>query len=337
MSTVVTILWESKDFLLYFFLFSFSIFLFLILAFALFLILFLIYSIAKFYFIKKYKPRKFKFEKDFYILGHRGIPVLNHENTLASFELIKKYDIDGTEFDVNISKDKELFVYHDYNLFRLFGINKDLTEFSSQELKELKIKLFPQIIDNTATKNQNYENNNYDTNDKDKIENLVDEVNIPTLKDAFEKLKDCRLINLEIKSNSFKDLDLEKMVASLIKEFNLEKNIVISSFDPFSLYRFSKYLPEVPRGLLISKSGLPFYLKKLWFLPFSKADFIHYESAYIGTKLVQKLSKKGYTSVFWGVNSVQLFERALKENPLFIISDNPHILKKYYEITYIKD
>jgi len=157
------------------------------------------------------------------------------------------------------------------------------------------------------------------------------ESRIPTLNQAFEKLKDCRLLNLEIKSNSFKDTGLEKKVAELIKKFNLEKNIVISSFDPFSLFRFHKYLPEIPRGLLLSKSGLPLYLKKLWFLPFSKADFIHLEAPYIGTKLVQKLSKKGYSIVFWGINSVQLFERALNEKPIFIISDIPHILKNYYE------
>lgn len=278
------------------------------LALILFIISYIIYLIACLYFFTKYKPRKFGFKNDFYILGHRGIPVLEHENTIESFDLINKFDIDGTEFDVNISLDKKLYVYHDYNLFRLFGIDKNLKETYSENLDNLKIILFSSKI---------YGN---------KIESKI-----PKLNEAFEKLKNCRLLNLEIKSNSLKDLGLEKAVAELIKKYELQKKIVISSFDPFCLYRFSKFLPEVPRGLLVSKSGLAKYLKDMWFLAFSKADFIHFESAFIGTPIVKQLKKKGYSIVFWGVNSVQLFERALKDQPIFIISDIPHILKDYYK------
>jgi len=278
------------------------------LALILFIISYIIYLIARLYFFTKYKPRKFGFKNDFYILGHRGIPVLEHENTIESFDLINKFDIDGTEFDVNISLDKKLYVYHDYNLFRLFGIDKNLKETYSENLDNLKIILFSSKI---------YGN---------KIESKI-----PKLNEAFEKLKNCRLLNLEIKSNSLKDLGLEKDAAELIKKYELQKKIVISSFDPFCLYRFSKFLPEVPRGLLVSKSGLAKYLKDMWFLAFSKADFIHFESAFIGTPIVKQLKKKGYSIVFWGVNSVQLFERALKDQPIFIISDIPHILKDYYK------
>jgi glycerophosphoryl diester phosphodiesterase len=278
------------------------------LALILFIISYIIYLIARLYFFTKYKPRKFGFKNDFYILGHRGIPVLEHENTIESFDLINKFDIDGTEFDVNISLDKKLYVYHDYNLFRLFGIDKNLKETYSENLDNLKIILFSSKI---------YGN---------KIESKI-----PKLNEAFEKLKNCRLLNLEIKSNSLKDLGLEKAVAELIKKYELQKKIVISSFDPFCLYRFSKFLPEVPRGLLVSKSGLAKYLKDMWFLAFSKADFIHFESSFIGTPIVKQLKKKGYSIVFWGVNSVQLFERALKDQPIFIISDIPHILKDYYK------
>ncbi len=319
MSTVVTILWEFSDLISYLFDFFLLILFAFFILFSLFLIILIVYKIFSFYFGLKFKPRKFEFKKGLYILGHRGIPVLAHENSLASFELIKKFDIDGTEFDVNISTDKELFVYHDYSLFRLFGINKELTTLTSEQINKIKITPFPKINDYLENKLQENDSNEEEYN------------SIPTLKMAFEKLKDCRLINLEIKSNSLKNLGLEKKVADLIKDYGLVKNIVISSFDPFSLYRFSKYLPDVPRGLLISKGGLPIYLKKLWFLNFSKADFIHFEAPFIGTKLVKKLSKKGYQIVFWGINSVQLFNRALKEKPIFIISDIPHILKKYYE------
>lgn len=273
------------------------------------IILYLIYFLAKAYFTKKYKPRKFNFEKSFYILGHRGIPGLEHENTLESFELINKFDIDGTEFDVNISHDNKLYVYHDYKLYRFFGIDSDIKNLSSNEIEYLTITLF---------------------NSK-KSENNILKSKIPTLEQAFEKLKNCRLLNLEIKSNSIKNLGLEEKVAKLIKDFGLENKIVISSFDPFCLYRFSKCLPEIPRGLLVSKTGLSVYLRDMWFLAFSKADFIHFEASYIGTEIVKKMKDKGYGIVYWGVNSIQVFERALKDEPIFVISDIPHIIKSYHK------
>ncbi len=298
----------------YSFIFSYIylLFIFILTIFLLFFIVFLIfyifYFLAKIYFSLKFKPRKFKFEKGFYILGHRGIPNLEHENTLESFELINKYDIDGTEFDVNISSDKKLFVYHDYKLQRFFGIDKNIKEISSTEIGSLKISLF-------SSKKSDIDKN---------------QSKIPQLSEAFEKLKNCRLLNLEIKSNSLKNLGLEEKVANLIKEYQLEKKIVISSFDPFCLLRFSKYLPEVPRGLLVSKTGLAKYLRDMWFLAFSKADFIHFEAGYIGDEIVNILKNKGYSIVYWGVNSIQLFQRALKDEPIFVISDIPHILKDYY-------
>lgn len=307
MSIAGIISWVFNIFIAYILFLIQIIILILLLLLVLFIVLLLIYIICKNYFKKKYKPRKFNFDKEFYILGHRGIPVLEHENTLESFDLIKKYDIDGTEFDVNITSDKKLYVYHDYNLFRLFGIHADIKDFNSEKIDRLQIKLFNKKEDGRANISK-----------------------IPTLEEAFEKLKDCRLLNLEIKSNSLKDIGLEKSVAELIKKYGIEKKLVISSFDPFSLYRFSKYLPEIPRGLLISKSGLPLYLRKMWFLYFSKADFIHFESAFIGRSIVKKLKDQGYSTVFWGVNSVQLFNRAMKDNPIFIISDIPHILKENF-------
>jgi glycerophosphoryl diester phosphodiesterase len=318
MLTAGTILWEfsknlaSND---VFILVLAGILSILLVLFLIFIIIFLLYRGFFHYFKLKYKPGVFKLNKTPYILGHRGIPVLQHENSIESFKLLSTYDIDGTELDANISSDGKLFVYHDYSLFRFFDIPKNIRKVSSQTIQSLKISLFD--------KNCSINNDNIVKGEK----NHAGETSIPSLEEAFEVLKDRRFINLEIKSNSLFSIGLEKKVADIIKQYKLENKIVVSSFDPFSLYRFSKYLPDIPRGLLISKKGLPVYLRKMWFYPFAKADFIHWEAEFIGTKKVKKFVKLGYKPVFWGVNSVQLFKRALKDNPVIIISDIPHILK----------
>ncbi|HQQ20056.1 MAG TPA: glycerophosphodiester phosphodiesterase family protein [Exilispira sp.] len=341
MLTAGTILWEfSKKFASSngFILLLTCILSILLVLFLIFIIIFLLYRGFFHYFKLKYKPRDFILNKTPYILGHRGIPVLQHENSIESFKLLSTYDIDGTELDANVSADGKLFVYHDYSLFRFFDIPKNIRKVSSQTIESLKISLFfennsltpTSIKINQAKKNEEKDFMTEESLDKGNIDKIVklSETTIPTLEAAFEVLKDRRFINLEIKSNSLFSIGLEQKVAHLIKQYKLENKIVVSSFDPFCLYRFSKILPLIPRGLLVSKKGLPIYLKKMWFYPFAKADFIHWEADFIGTKKVKKFAEHGYKPVFWGVNSVQLLKRALKDKPVIIISDIPHILKK---------
>ena len=50
------------------------------------------------------------------VIGHRGAPSLAHENTLESFNLALLNNVDGLEFDVQLTKDHKYVVYHDYNI-----------------------------------------------------------------------------------------------------------------------------------------------------------------------------------------------------------------------------
>ena len=47
------------------------------------------------------------------ILGHRGAPVYERENTISSFKKAIELGADGIELDLQKSKDNYLFIYHD--------------------------------------------------------------------------------------------------------------------------------------------------------------------------------------------------------------------------------
>ena len=47
------------------------------------------------------------------IIGHRGIPVLAPENTLAGIEKALELGADGIEIDVHLSQDGHVVVCHD--------------------------------------------------------------------------------------------------------------------------------------------------------------------------------------------------------------------------------
>jgi len=57
------------------------------------------------------------------ILAHRGLVTEYQENTLAAVEAaIDSQYCNGTEFDVFLTKDNKVVLFHDENLKRLTGI-----------------------------------------------------------------------------------------------------------------------------------------------------------------------------------------------------------------------
>lgn len=76
------------------------------------------------------------------LIAHRGLHDMNNgviENSLEAFKLgiENKYII---ELDVNILKDDEIIVFHDDNLHRITGVNKNISECTYDEIKNLKLK-----------------------------------------------------------------------------------------------------------------------------------------------------------------------------------------------------
>jgi glycerophosphoryl diester phosphodiesterase len=78
---------------------------------------------------------------------------------------------------------------------------------------------------------------------------------IPTLKDVFEKIGTRIYYNIEL-TNYASPLDtLPELVAELVAEYNLEKYILFSSFNPLALIRVRQKIPRAPIGLLAMPGG----------------------------------------------------------------------------------
>ena len=75
------------------------------------------------------------------IICHRGITKFYPENTIGSIkDTMKDEKYDGIEIDIQITKDNEWVIYHDYNLLRLNSINAEIkyTNYSDLNLIEWK-------------------------------------------------------------------------------------------------------------------------------------------------------------------------------------------------------
>ena len=138
------------------------------------------------------------------------------ENTLGAFILASKYNY-GIELDVQLTKDKEVVVFHDSDLIRTSNIDRKILDIPYEELKGIKvfdresIPLFSEVLDNVAD-------------------------NIPII--------------VEIKSEGNRAWVDEtcRLTYEILKEH--KGTYCIESFDPFAVGWFKKNASEMVRGQL---------------------------------------------------------------------------------------
>lgn len=81
------------------------------------------------------------------IIGHRGAAGIEPENTVASIKASVACGVDAIEFDLRVTKDKKLAVFHDASLQRIAGLNKNVGDMTLAELQKVNTKSGHKIPD----------------------------------------------------------------------------------------------------------------------------------------------------------------------------------------------
>lgn len=147
----------------------------------------------------------FMYKKKPKLLAHRGFTKKFQENTFESFfESLQDMRIDGVELDVCQTSDGELVCFHDINLERLTGLDKNINQVTFAELKKLKIKKY---------KHHKFEN---------KICSFTKMLNL--------FISTNKILNIELKIEE-DDSQFVKNVLNEISIRNMENNVIITSFN----------------------------------------------------------------------------------------------------------
>ncbi len=164
------------------------------------------------------------------IVGHRGAAGYAPENTLLSFQTAIDMGCDKVEFDVRLSKDKEVVVIHDARVSRVTDGKGFVHKMTLAELKKLN-----------CSQNQK----------------------IPTLQEVINLCKDKIDLQIELKAKG-----TPQVVNRIILRNNLEKNVVIISFNVGLLKEIKNLNPKLKVGLLFPKFKVSplfkFYSQRLW-------------------------------------------------------------------------
>lgn len=158
------------------------------------------------------------------IFAHRGFSGSYPENTILAFKKALSLPVDGLELDVHMSKDRQLVVIHDENIKRTFKGKGLVKDYTLSELKSFKCKKF------------RYRNNEL--------------CKIPTLEEIILLTKDKNItLNIEAKTDDI-EYDLEEDMLKLLKKYNIEEKVIISSFNHKTLDNFQKLNSKIRYGAL---------------------------------------------------------------------------------------
>ena len=231
--------------------------------------------------------------------AHRGFSGKYPENTLLAFQKAIEAGADGAELDVQLTKDGEVVIIHDETIDRTTDGKGYVVDYTYDELSKFDASY---IYRGQMGFNK-----------------------IPTLREYFELVKDLDFItNVELKTGINEYLGIEEKVYDLIKEFKLEKKVIISSFNHFSLLRMKKIAPELKYG----------FLSEDWIINAGAYTALHDVQCYhprfnnLIPEVVEELKKNGLEINTWTVNKEEDIRDLINKKIDILIGNYPDLIKQ---------
>lgn len=235
------------------------------------------------------------------LVAHRGASSYAPENTFAAFEKARALGARSIEFDVMMSADGELFVFHDTTFKRTTNGKGELGDASSDYIASL---------DAGSWFSEQYRNEK-----------------IPTLKDALRWFaRHAMHANIEIKPLPGRTDETTTAVLSCINQCWSDQAPLplLSSFDEQALLLCSRLSPELPLGLLLLG------WKKDWLSKIERVNGVslHLPKHVVNQARIQAIKREGYAVCIYTVNSIKWARRFWAWGADSIISDYPDLMDK---------
>jgi glycerophosphoryl diester phosphodiesterase len=230
------------------------------------------------------------------IFGHRGAKAYAPMNTIPSFELAVEQGADGVELDIWLSKDGYPVILHNDTVDETTDGHGDIQEKTLAEIKALDAGSY---FDAKFVGTQ-----------------------VPTLDEVFEAVGKKLIINVEIKSNETRRDGIEKVVADCLARHNMQRRVIVSSFDPRVLKTFRGIMSDVPIGYLYAPN-YTFFPEIMETLP-HEARHPHF--SVLTPEYIESL--RGYRINTWTVNEPEQVKEFIELGIDAIITDKPDMAVK---------
>lgn len=208
------------------------------------------------------------------IIGHRGAPMIQPENTLSSFALALAQGADALETDLRFTVDDQLVLFHDPTLDRMTDGQGPLARYTLAELKKR----------NTRAPGGQL------TGDR-----------IPTLAELIAATNAEVPLLLELKDPRFAQPQDARRLVELLKHYGMIQRVAIVSFQPAHVAGIERVEPSIPTGLITLWNPLPWgraeLLGPIW--PLLRLNPWYVQWAHRRDKLVCPLDTKPEPHLAW--------------------------------------
>lgn len=228
-------------------------------------------------------------------IAHRGWSGKAPENTLTAIvKALNHPQIDGIEIDVQLSKDGIPVIIHDFTLERTTSGRGKVGDQTYAELENL---------DAGSWFSREY----------------ADE-KIPSLEQVLIAGKGKKTINLELKKAGNLYPQMEEIVIELVRKHGMQDQIVLTSFDHFSVQKAKVLAPEIKAGPIIS-GNLVLLQEQLKAM---QADMVSMDHEFLTFERVEQLFDAQIDLMVWTVNHThQMQEVRSLSDKIWICTNHP--------------
>ncbi len=226
------------------------------------------------------------------VYGHRGAPRRAVENTVDSFDAAESMGVDGIEFDVRVTACGELVLHHGPDF------HEDGRQFMISTLTLREIEQREPEVDGKVYR-------------------------IPTLREVFDRYEHDLLYFVELKPCNVPTPGIyEQAVVRLIREFALERHVVVLSFSADLVRRVSAVGPDIPTSLIFEH---PAAISELGTegSNFPKVSALHPKWNVIDGDLFRRTSEKRLALHAWTVNEPADLEKIAPFDVASVTTDEP--------------
>lgn len=178
------------------------------------------------------------------ILGHRGAPWLHQENSLAGLRRALELGADGVEFDVFLTRDGKVVVFHDEELERLTGHKGRIGDLTWDEISKLRLQRRVYMGKNAKG--------------EEVVLNFEREEPIPLLEEVLSELKGRAVMDIELKPGTpnSSGRSVGQRAAEIVERLGVADQVVITGFDFFKLAAVEKTHAALHTGFAYDDNAL---------------------------------------------------------------------------------
>jgi glycerophosphoryl diester phosphodiesterase len=246
------------------------------------------------------------------IIAHRGASALAPENTFAAFRRALSDGAEGIEFDVRLTKDGAVIVFHDATLARLSDRKNLVSSLPLEELRKIDVgSWFTRRKTNHSREDFSGER-------------------IPTLRGLLDFLAGFQgLIYIELKCRRTEIERLSKAVCEIISDSHLLPQIIVKSFQLETIPRIRRHCPSARTAALFAPKIMTILRKEKRLIEVADelgADMLSVHFSLATRKLMEKAGERNLPVTIWTADNPRWVKRAFDLGLFAVITNNPAAL-----------